>query len=335
MASVFSKISGTMAAWAVGITLIAVQVAGAEGPGTQAPQLNRTDLTPAALRQAAALIEKYVQPIAEQEPTPQQKRALDSAMTLLKSEQAMKGQSAIERFLEIGPAALGELRRLAATAPAETATGEGLTADAYAATMALIIIHRIEKAQRQPVLDELLSLGDDARAVLSLKLSENEAKATAAAARIEAATEALIKASANTTLDAPPVARQRKALAQAQAAEKRVLARRDLLTELRRLMAPKPPVQQPAPSEEQPQPATPPANVLDVQPISPPTGSPTLGQPQTGPPSSYAPQQNTWQYSSDWLPASDGWFSVPQLIYVPTVIMVTPRTSRPTPPEKH
>ena len=69
--------------------------------------MNRTDLAPAALRQAAALIEKYVQPVAEQEPTPQQKRAIESAMKLLKSEQAMKGQSAIERFIADRPGGAG------------------------------------------------------------------------------------------------------------------------------------------------------------------------------------------------------------------------------------
>ena len=108
--------------------------------------------------------------------------------------------------------------------------------------MAAIIIRRIEAAQRQPILQELLSLGDDARAVLSLKLDENEAAAKAAKSRVEAATAALIKASANTTVDAPAVAGERKALAEAQAAEKQVQARRDMLTELRRLLAPKPPV---------------------------------------------------------------------------------------------
>ena len=131
--------------------------------------MNRTDLAPATLRQAAALIEKFAQPVAEQEPTPQQNRAIESAMKLLKSEQAMNGQSAIKRFIAIGPPALRELRRLAATAPAENATGEELTADAYAATMAPIIIRRIEAAQRSRS-DELLSLGDNARAVLALKL---------------------------------------------------------------------------------------------------------------------------------------------------------------------
>ena len=263
MKSAFSKISGAMAAWVVGITLIAAQLAGAEASETQ-PQLNRTDLAPAALRHAAELIEKYVQPVAEQEPTPEQKRAIESAMQLLKSEQAMKGQSAIARFIAIGPAALGELRRLAATAPAENLTGEELTADTYAATMAPIIIRRVEAAQRQPLLDELLSLGDDARAVLALKLNENEAQATEAEARIETTTEALIKASANATLDAPAAARERKALAEAQATEKQVEARRLLLIELRGLLALKPPApaQPPAPSAAQPQPATPPADVL-------------------------------------------------------------------------
>ena len=212
--------------------------------------------------------------------------------------------------------------------------------------MAPIIIRRIEAAQRQPILDELLSLGDDARAVLALKLNENEAQATAAEARIEAATAALIKASANTTLDAPAAARERKALAEAQAAEKQVEARRDLLIELRRLMAPKPPAPRSRPlrRQEQPQPATPPANVLQIQPISPPTGSPPLGQPPPpGAPqptrrrrsSSYTPQQSMWPNDSDWLPVNDGWFSAPPLIYVPQVIMAVPQNSRPTPRPKH
>ena len=69
--------------------------------------------------------------------------------------------------------------------------------------MAPIIIRRIETAQRQPLLDELFSLGDDARAALSVKLNENEDELTEAAERIEAATAALVKAAANTTVDAP------------------------------------------------------------------------------------------------------------------------------------
>ena len=119
----------------------------------------------------------------------------------------MKGQSAIVQFVEIGTAALGELHRLAATAPAENSTGENPTADAYPATMAAIIIRRIETAQRQPILEELISLDEAAHAVLSLKLDENEAAATAAECAVEAATAALIKASANTTIDAPAVGR--------------------------------------------------------------------------------------------------------------------------------
>jgi hypothetical protein len=267
------KTSGTIAAWALGMALIVALQARAEGPEAQPPDLRRSDLAPATLQQADALIESYVQPIAEQEPTPQQKRAIESAMKLLKTEQAMKGQSAIERFVEIGPAALGELRRLAAGAPAESSTGEGLTADAYAATMAPIIIRRIETAQRQPILQELISLGDNARAVLSLKLDENEDAAAEAKSNVEAATAALIKAAAGTTVDAPALAGERKALAEAQSAEKQVQARRDMLMELRRLLAPKPPAPPPAPPEEQPQPAIPPADVLDVQPISPPSGT--------------------------------------------------------------
>jgi len=117
MTAAFIRISGTIATWALGIALIAAQLARAEGPEVQPPRLIRTDLTPAALRQADALIEEYVQPIAEPEPTAQQKRAIDSALRLLRSAQAMKGQIAIERFIEIGPAALGELHRLAAASP--------------------------------------------------------------------------------------------------------------------------------------------------------------------------------------------------------------------------
>ena len=273
MAGVFIRISGTMAAWALGMALIAAQQAGAEGPAAQPPVLQRSDLAQAALQQASALIEKYVQPVAEPEPTPKQKRAIESAMKLLKSEQAMKGQSAIERFLQIGAAALGELRRLASTAPAENSTGGDPNADAYPATMAAIIIRRIETAQRQPILQELISLGDSAQAVVSLKLNENEAVATAAKSRIEAATAALIKAAADTALDAPAVATERNALEEAQSAQNQVQARRAMLMELRRLMAPKPPAQPQAPPEEQPQPAIPPADVLNIQPLEPPTSS--------------------------------------------------------------
>jgi negative regulator of replication initiation len=264
------KISGRMAACALGLALIASLQARAEGPEAQPPDLKRTDPAPAALRQADALIEKYAQPVAEQEPTPQQKQAIQSAMKLLKSEQAMKEQSAIERFVEIGPATLGELRRLAATAPAENSTGGNPAADAYPATLAAIIIQRIETAQRGPILEELLSLGDDARAVLSRKLYENEAAANAAESDIEAATAALVKASVNTTLDSPAVATERKALAEAQAKEEQVQARYELLLELWRLLEPRPPVQPQPPPEEQP--AIPPADVLDIQPISPPMG---------------------------------------------------------------
>ncbi len=121
--------------------------------------------------------------------------------------------------------------------------------------MAPIIIRRIETAQRQPLLDELLSLGDDARAVLSAKLNDNEDELTEAAERVEAATAALVKAAANTTVDAPALAGERRTLAEAQAAEKQVQARHDLLAELRRLLTPKPPPQPPAPPEEQQPPA--------------------------------------------------------------------------------
>ncbi|MGO8704706.1 MAG: hypothetical protein ACLQVA_12890 [Candidatus Brocadiia bacterium] len=261
--------SGTIAAWALGMALIAARLAGAEAPAAQ-PQ---SGLTPAALLRADALIETYVQPIAAPAPTAEQKQAIETALRLLKSEQAMKGQSAIERFVAIGPAALGELRRLAAVAPAESSTGAGLTPDQYAATMAPIIIRRIETAQRQPLLDELFSLGDDARAVLSAKLNDNEDELTEAAERVEAATAALVKAAANTTVDAPALAGERRTLAEAQAAEQQVQARHDLLAELRRLLTPKPPPQPPAPPEEQQPPPIPPADVLDIQPISPPEGS--------------------------------------------------------------
>ena len=281
---------------------------------------------PAELQQAAALIEKYVQPIPEPEPTPRQLRAIESAMKLLKSEQAMKGQIAIERFVEIGPAALGELRRLASTAPPENSTGENPTADAYPATMAAIIIRRIDTAQRRPILQELISLGDSAHAVLSLKLDENEAAAMAAESRIEASTAALIKASANTTLDAPAVAGERNALAEAQAAEKQVQARHGMLMELRRLMAAKPPEQPPASPEEQPQQATPPANVLGIRPISPPTGL-----------WSYNETPDVWPYNAGWLPVNGGWIPPPPFIYVyvPPVITAVPQTSVPKPPSKH
>jgi hypothetical protein len=313
--AVFIKISGIMAACALGLALIAAPQVRAEEPATQPASLNRADLTPATLQQADALIEKYAQPVAEQEPTPKQKRAIDSAMKLLRSEQAMKGQSAIERFVGIGPAALGELRRLAATAPPENATGETPNADAYPATMAAIIIRRIETAQRQPILQKLISLGEAALAVLSLKLDENEAAATAAESHIEAATAALTKALANPPVDAPAVAGEREALAEAQATEKQVHARRDILMELKRLLAPKPPAQPPASPEEQLQPATPPANILNIQPISPPTGTFDYGQPDTWP----------YGYGPSGLP----------FIYTPPVITSPPPTSRPTPPSRH
>ena len=320
MTRVFIRITGTMAAWALGMALITAQQARAEGPEAQ-PQLNRPDLTPAALRHADALIEKYVQPVAESEPTPQQKRAIESAMKLLKSEQATKGQIAIERFVEIGPAALGELLLLASTAPPENATGENPTADAYPATMAAIIIRRIDTAQRRPILQELISLGDAAHAVLSLKLDENKAAATAAESRIEAATAGLTETSANTPLDAVAAAGERKAVAEAEAEAKQVQARYDMLMELRRLMTPKPP----ASSEEQPQPAIPPANVLGIQPISPPTGPwPSTGTPDVLP------------YNPVWSPVNGAWFPLPPFIYyVPPVITVAPQTPIPTPPPKH
>jgi hypothetical protein len=236
-----------------------------------------------------------MQPVAEQEPTPEQKRAIESAMKLLKSQQAMKGQGAIERFVKIGPAALGDLRRLAA-ASAENSAGENPTADAYPATMAAIIIRRIETAQRQPILQDLLSLPDEAHAVLTLKLEENAAAATAAAAHIEAATAALIKAAAGAALDAPAAAGERKALAEAQAAEKQVQARHHMLMELKRLTASKPPAQPPVSPAERPQPPIPPANVLHIQPISPPTAPtgpgpslpPSNAPPFTAPPPTVA-----------------------------------------------
>ena len=83
MAAVFTKISGAMAAWALGLALIAAQQARAEGPEEHPPQLNRTDVAPTALQRADALIEMYLRPVAEQEPTPQQQRAIQSAMKLL------------------------------------------------------------------------------------------------------------------------------------------------------------------------------------------------------------------------------------------------------------
>ena len=333
-----TRFTGIMAAWCVGVALIAAPLARADGPEAQPPRLTRTDLTPAALRQADALIEDYIRPVPEPEPTPQQKRAIESAMRLLKSGQAMKGQAAIERFVEIGPAALGELRRLAAAAPALRSaaasaggeeprgneTGANPTADAYPATMAAIIIRRIEAAQRQAILEDLIALGDDARAVLALKLEENEAAATAAESRIEAATAALIKASAHTTLDALATAGERNALAEAQAAERQVQARRDMLMKLRRLMSPKPPAQPPASPEEQPPPSAPPADVLSIRPISPPTGSFAF----------YGPQ-NTWPYVSDWPPPNTGWLMAPSFVYVPPVIMVVPQPSMPMAPSGH
>ena len=69
------KFSGTIAAWALGMALIAGRsLPRAELRKRNRQQLNRTDLAPAALQQADALIEKYVQPVAEPEPTPQQKQ---------------------------------------------------------------------------------------------------------------------------------------------------------------------------------------------------------------------------------------------------------------------
>ena len=240
MADTLTKVTGTLGVWLLGLALVSAQLARAETPEAQPPQLNRTDLTPAALQQASALIEKYLQPIPEPAPTPEEKQAIKSAMDLLQSEQAMKGQAAIERFVKIGPAALGDLRRLAATAPTESSTGENPTADAYPATMAAIIMRRIETAQRRPILQELISLGDDARAVLSLKIDENDAAMTAAESRIEAATAALIKGSSGSTVDASAVAAERKALMEAEASENPLRARRDKLMEIRRLMAIKP-----------------------------------------------------------------------------------------------
>jgi hypothetical protein len=265
VAGVFSKISGATAACTLGLGLIGALHARAEAPEAQPPDLKPTDVAPAARQQADWLIEKYAQPDAEQQPTLEQKQAIETAVKLLKSERGMKEHSAIERFVEIGPAALGELRRLAA-APAQNSTGGNPTA-----TLAAIIIRRIETAQRQPILEQLLSLGDSARAVLSLKLYENEAAADAAESNIEAATAALVKASANTTLDSPAAATERKALAEAQAEEEQVQARHDLLLELSRLLNPKPPAPPVAPPEEPP--PTPPADVLDIQPMSPPMGA--------------------------------------------------------------
>jgi hypothetical protein len=208
-------------------------------------ELNRTDLAPAALQQADALIEKYAQPVAAQEPMAEQKFDIDSAIQLLKSDQAPKWQGAMDRLIEIGPAALGELRRLAAAAPPENAIGGNSTADACAATMAAVTIRRIEAAQRQPISQELISLGDATRAVLSLKLAEN--------------TAVLLKASPNSTIDSPAAARERAGPAAARAAEKQGLARHDRLVEIRQLLSQAPPVQPPTSPEDQPQLATSPA----------------------------------------------------------------------------
>jgi hypothetical protein len=269
------KIGGATAACALGLALIVPQFACAETAAAQPSGLNRTDLRPAALRQASALIEQYVQPIAELQPTSQQKRAIESAMKLLESDRTMKQQYAIEQLVKIGPAALGDLRGLAASAPPEHATAETPAGDAYPATIAGIVIRRIEAAQRQPIIEQLISLGDEARVVLSQKLEENRAAVTKAKADVEAATAALVKASANTTLDASATAGERRALSEAQAAQKQAEARQGLLLEISRLTAAKPPVEPPARPQEPSQPPTPPADVLAIEPISSPMSPPT------------------------------------------------------------
>jgi hypothetical protein len=320
MADRLTRIAGAVGVWVLGVALISPQLARAETPGAQSPQLNRTDLTPAALQQASALIEKYLLPIAEPAPTPEQKQAIKSAMDLLHSEQAMKGQAAIERFVKIGPAALGDLRRLVSTAPAESSTGESSTTDAYPATMAAIIMRRIERAQRQPILLELISLGDDARAVLSLKIDENDAAMTAAESRIEAATAALIQGSGGSTVDASAVAAERKALMEAEASDNQLRERRDKLMEIRRLMVIKPTEPQPtAVAEKQSQPTIPPANVLGIQPMSP---QPTGQWPYGGTP-------GVWPYNNPPVsaPANGMGTQPPPFVYNPPVITPAPGAS--------
>jgi hypothetical protein len=288
MAGAVINISGILAAWAVGMTLVAAQPAGAQASETPPSQLNRTDLAAEALRQADALIEKYVQPVAEQEPTPEQKRDIESAMKLLTPQEATKGQGAIKQFVKIGPPALGELRRLVSAASAENSTGENPAADAYPATMAAIIIRRIETAQRQPILLELLAHAEEAHAVLTSKLKENQVAAAAAAARVKAAKAALTKATAGATPDSPAAAEERKALAAAQAAAKQLQDRNHMLMELNRLIPLKPPPPPPVPPVQPPNRPIPPANVLGVPPISPPT-SPTPPSPAPPPPTNVPP----------------------------------------------
>lgn len=206
MAGAFVKISGAMAACALGIALIAGRHVRADAPDAQSPDVSQARPAQSALQQANALIEQYVQPVAEQEPTGRQKQAIASAIRQLESEQAANGQNAIKQFVAMGPVALGDLRRLATTAPPENSTGENTIAETYPATMAAIIIRRIETAYREPILDQLISVGGDAHIALMRKLSESAAATTAAASNVEAATAALIKASAGTTPDAPALA---------------------------------------------------------------------------------------------------------------------------------
>jgi hypothetical protein len=288
------KLRGAMAAWALGMLLAAAQFAWAEGRQSQPSPSRPNDFTPAALQQASALIEKYVRPIGEPAPTPAQERAIESAIKLLKSGQAAKERYAIERFLEIGPAALRDLGELAASARREQATGDTAAGTAYPAMMAASIIRRIEAAQHQPILEELLSLSDEANAVLLSKLRQTAAAVMDAEERLVAATTALNKASANTALDAAAVAGERKALAEAQAAEKQILARQDMLMKLKRLMAPKPSAQSLAPTEKPPRPATPPADVMRIQPISGQKAQAERGSPTT-PAQSAAPTEQVAQ----------------------------------------
>ena len=95
-----------------------------------------------------------------------------------------------------------------------------------------------------------------------------------------------------------------------------------MLVELRRLLAPEPPVQPPATPEQQPQPATPPANILDIQPISPPTVCSR----------STIPGTMALQVNSDWPPVDGGWIPPPPFIYAPPVIMFVPQNFEPMPP---
>jgi hypothetical protein len=335
MARARIKLRGATAAWALGTVLVAAQFARAEGPQSQPSPPRPNDFTPAALQQAGALIEKYVRPIGEPAPTLAQKRAIESAIILLKSGQGAKEKYAIERFLEIGPAALRDLGELAASARREQPTGDTAAGASYSAIMAAIIIQRIEAAQRQPILEELLPLSDEANAVLLSKLRQTAAAAMNAEERLVVATAALNKASANTALDAPAVAGERKALAEAQAAEKQILARQDMLIKLKRLIAPKPFPASPAPTaptQPPPQPATLPADVMGIQTISGQNAQAERGTP-TAPAPSAAPTEQVTQSTTppanvmgiqpisppayDTNPTLGGWTSTPAGVWQP------------------